>query len=203
MDKRIYELLDALEDVVIQGCQLRRKDGEEILDSMAIRAYANALHILARYGRAKILSEAGTRVIARTVSGLRRSSETWEFLYLALGLTRPEWWQVFMGESLEDPLVKSVWEKARNEKDPKRALLLLTSEVRALLEEKISEIKDDEKMARIFLSCHTKARKRIHERKVSALKAEMMKVPENKRAEILTLYMEEVKKLKSLDPGEL
>lgn len=58
------ELLDALEDIVNQACGV---SGSDTLDSMAITAYASAIQLLAEYGRVKIQTEAGRRVIAEWV----------------------------------------------------------------------------------------------------------------------------------------
>jgi hypothetical protein len=54
------ELLDALEDVV--GVAI----GDE-LNSHGMSAYADALRLLARHGRAEIVSEDGNCVLARWV----------------------------------------------------------------------------------------------------------------------------------------
>jgi hypothetical protein len=58
------ELLDALESMVNQACGV---SGSDTLDSMAISAYASAIRLLAKYGRVKIKTEAGRRVIAEWV----------------------------------------------------------------------------------------------------------------------------------------
>jgi hypothetical protein len=58
------ELLDALESMVNQACGV---SGSDTLDSMAISAYASAIRLLAKYGRVKIQTEAGRRVIAKWV----------------------------------------------------------------------------------------------------------------------------------------
>lgn len=55
-------ILDTLADVIGQACSC---DGE--LDSMALSAYADGLRLLAKYGRVKIVSEYGRRVIAEWV----------------------------------------------------------------------------------------------------------------------------------------
>lgn len=56
------ELLDALEDVVNQACLF-----DDILDSGALTANANAMRLLADYGRIKIKRECGRRVIGKWV----------------------------------------------------------------------------------------------------------------------------------------
>ena len=57
------DLLDMLADVIGQACY---RDGG-LLDSMAISAYADALRLLAEYGRVEIIKDVGRRVIARWV----------------------------------------------------------------------------------------------------------------------------------------
>lgn len=54
------QLLDALEDVINQACT--DSDGE--LDSMALTAYADAMRLLADYGRIEVTADRGRRVIA-------------------------------------------------------------------------------------------------------------------------------------------
>ena len=200
MNREVYRLLDALEDVLIQACR-RQENGGEILDSLTIRAYANALRILAEYGRVIILSRTGERILARPVPRLQRSTGTWEFLYLALGLTKPEWWQVFIGETLEDPVVRSLWAKMRKEKDPKRATSLLAPEERVLLER--TAVKEKKAARALFSSCHAKAKKKLHERKAITLIEEMRKAPEDRQAELLNLCMEEIRRIKNLEAGGL
>lgn len=58
------ELLNALEDMVNQACGISHSDA---LDSMALTAYANAMRLLAEYGRIKIKREYGRRVIGKWV----------------------------------------------------------------------------------------------------------------------------------------
>ena len=53
------DVIEALADVVGQSCQV----GDQ-LDSMALSAYADALHLLARLGMVKIEMVTGRRVIA-------------------------------------------------------------------------------------------------------------------------------------------
>jgi hypothetical protein len=55
------ELLDALDDVLAQACLT--DDGT--LDSMALSAYADGLHLLAEHGRVVIIQQNGRRVIAK------------------------------------------------------------------------------------------------------------------------------------------
>jgi len=57
------ELLDGLCDVINQSCGM--DDGT--LDSMALSAYADGMHILNKYGRLKITKEAFRRVIGEWV----------------------------------------------------------------------------------------------------------------------------------------
>ena len=64
MTAEAEELLDALEDVV--GVALGNDNGAE-LHSQDLSAYADALRLLARHGRAEIVSEDGNCVLARWV----------------------------------------------------------------------------------------------------------------------------------------
>ena len=57
------ELLEALENVVDQACL----GMGNVLDSMAITAYAGGMRLLADYGRIKITQESGRRVIGEWV----------------------------------------------------------------------------------------------------------------------------------------
>lgn len=59
------ELLDTISDTLAQACGQR--DGT--LDSLALTAYADAMKLLARYGRLTIDAESGRRVIARFANG--------------------------------------------------------------------------------------------------------------------------------------
>lgn len=54
------ELLDTLVNVLDQACSTPR---DEVIDSMALSAYADGLRLLARYGRFTITDQAGRRVI--------------------------------------------------------------------------------------------------------------------------------------------
>jgi len=58
------ELLDSLLTVLHQACHSEEKDGRLRLDSGAISAYADGLLTLEKYGRCRIVSESGRRVIA-------------------------------------------------------------------------------------------------------------------------------------------
>lgn len=60
-DEERTELLDTLEDVLRQSCL----DNADTLDSMALSAYADGLHLLERHGMVVILRESGRRVIAK------------------------------------------------------------------------------------------------------------------------------------------
>lgn len=64
MNSEMGELLDALEDVLFQACW---DSLEEVLDSMALTAYANGMRLLAEYGRIEIVNEYGRRVIAKPI----------------------------------------------------------------------------------------------------------------------------------------
>jgi len=57
------EMLEALEDVLNQACRL--PDG--LVDSGALRSYADGLRLLAKHGRFKIEIEVGRRVIGRWI----------------------------------------------------------------------------------------------------------------------------------------
>jgi len=57
------ELLDALEGMVNHACL----GMGNILDSMSVTAYADAMRLLAEYGRIKITGESGKRVIGEWV----------------------------------------------------------------------------------------------------------------------------------------
>ncbi len=56
------ELLDTLQEVTAQACLDFNR-----LDSGGISAYADALRILGREGRVRIISDAGKRVVAERV----------------------------------------------------------------------------------------------------------------------------------------
>jgi hypothetical protein len=62
---REQALVDTIENMVLQSCL--RTDG--LIDSMAITAYAEAMDILADYGKIEITSSCGRRVIARRREG--------------------------------------------------------------------------------------------------------------------------------------
>lgn len=62
------EILDALESMVHQHCG-DTEDGA--IDSLALSANAEAMHVLAKYGRLDIEVECGRRVIARWRDGGR------------------------------------------------------------------------------------------------------------------------------------
>lgn len=73
-DALIADLIDALEDVVNQACVTfeQVEDGpnpslvqSEVLDSMALSAYAHGMRVLARLGRIEIQTSVGRRVIGR------------------------------------------------------------------------------------------------------------------------------------------
>lgn len=53
------ELINLIQDLVIQSCDR---------DSFAISAYADAMRLLAREGRCRILSEGGRRVIIEWIA---------------------------------------------------------------------------------------------------------------------------------------
>ena len=57
------ELLDALQEMVAQHCE--STEAQCTLDSCAISSNADAMRILAKYGRLKIEREFGRRVIGR------------------------------------------------------------------------------------------------------------------------------------------
>lgn len=58
------ELIDVLRWVIVQACEVPNHEGDAILDSMALSAYADALRLLERYGVVRIKNEVGRRVIA-------------------------------------------------------------------------------------------------------------------------------------------
>lgn len=66
------ELLEVLQDVVWQACYVRDANR---LDSMALSAYADAIRLLARYERVRIVSEHGRRVIAVGVEYVDAAAE--------------------------------------------------------------------------------------------------------------------------------
>lgn len=75
-DALIEELIDALEDVINQACVTfeQVEDGpnpslvqSEVLDSMALSAYAHGMRVLARLGRIEVEHEYGRRVVGRFV----------------------------------------------------------------------------------------------------------------------------------------
>lgn len=53
------KLLEVLEDVIWQACY-----ADDHFDSMALTAYADAIRLLAAYGRVVITKDVGRRVIA-------------------------------------------------------------------------------------------------------------------------------------------
>ena len=61
----LEEVLDVLEDVVNQACLA----GDNLVDSMALTAYADAMRLLARHGRLDVEDEDGRRVIGRWTAG--------------------------------------------------------------------------------------------------------------------------------------
>lgn len=56
------DILDALEDVITQACSRG-----ETVDSMSFTSYAYAMRLLSRYGRLKVDSDLGRRVIGRFI----------------------------------------------------------------------------------------------------------------------------------------
>lgn len=60
------ELLDCLYSVIEQACPSLGGACDDF-DSMALSAYAQALHLLADYEMVKIVAEEGRRVIAKAV----------------------------------------------------------------------------------------------------------------------------------------
>ena len=67
------ELLDSLLTVLHQACHSEEKDGKLRLDSGAISAYADGLLTLAKYGRARIVSEFFGRRVIVEVCGERKT----------------------------------------------------------------------------------------------------------------------------------
>ena len=57
------DLLEALEDMVNQNCQITNEKGETYLDSFALSAHAHAMRLLSDYGRLNIEAQTGRRVI--------------------------------------------------------------------------------------------------------------------------------------------
>ncbi len=70
------ELVNLIQDLVIQSCNT---------DSFAISAYAEAMRLLAREGRCRILSECGRRVIIEWIAP-NTSSQKPRSSWLYLGL---------------------------------------------------------------------------------------------------------------------
>ena len=60
-------LENLLEDVVNQSCHVEDGDRKYHLDSMSLRAFAEAMRALAEMGRLKITSEYGRRVIGEWI----------------------------------------------------------------------------------------------------------------------------------------
>jgi hypothetical protein len=67
MDSEKQGLLDTLQAVISCACAGREVDGSECIDSMAISTYADAIMLLAQYGRVEITAALGRRVIGKLV----------------------------------------------------------------------------------------------------------------------------------------
>ena len=74
------EELKVLVDMIYQHCGEDRKDtGEIFVDSMAIRANADAMRLLVRYGLMEIDSEIGRRIRARWTAAGQKLNENRPF----------------------------------------------------------------------------------------------------------------------------
>jgi len=151
--------------------------------------------------RAKVTLEAlkaklqGKRKIKRV--GSTYASGSWEMLYLALALTRREWWSSFKGEVLRDSRAVTLWNKVKGEVDPSSALSLLEEDERALLVGKAMEVPWED-MEGVFLACDRRAQRGLLEEEARGLKRRMQDTAWEERTELLERYMALMKTIKGL-----
>ena len=151
--------------------------------------------------RAKVTLEAlkaklqGKRKIKRV--GSTYASGSWEILYLALALTRREWWSSFKGEVLRDSRAVALWNKMKGEADPSVALSLLEEDERALLVGKAMEVPWED-MEGVFLACDRRAQRGLLEEEARGLKRRMQDTAWEERTELLERYMALMKTIKGL-----
>ncbi len=124
-------------------------------------------------------------------------SGSWDILYLALALTRREWWSSFDGKGLRDPKALELWEKMKEEADPSLALSCLDDDEKALLVGRAMEVPWED-MEEVYQGCSKRAMGRLMEEEAKALKRRMREIKEEERIELLRRYMTLMRSIKGL-----
>ncbi len=174
----VVEFLSSLEDPILQESYLSEAASRARVTLEALKARLN--------GKGKVKRERGTY-----------ASGSWEILYLALALTRREWWFSFEGEILKDSRAVALWSKLKGEADPSLAFSLLEEDERALLVGKAMEVPWED-MEGVFLACGRRAQRRFLEEEAKGLKRRMQDTAWEERTELLERYMALMKTIKGL-----
>jgi len=130
------------------------------------------------------------------------SRVSWEMLYLALALLRPEWKGLFRADLLQDSVVIALWEKVKGAEDFSVAFSMLEEEERGMLVRRVMDV-PSEKMEEAFLSCHGRAERRAMEKEARELRSKLSRgVAEGQdRRSLIDRYISIMKSIKSGEEG--